>query len=307
MKKIYLLVASLSVGVVMSQTGKVGINTENPNATLDVVGVPTNTQSLDGIIAPRATGEQLRAKTYTGNQTGALVYVTVADPSPAGQTIDVTASGYYYFDGNKWVRVVNPGSSPVDWHVDGNNGTVAGKNFVGTRDDVALMFKVNMVNSGFISQFKDNKTTPSGANVSLGFESLPSAPTIPFTSPNTGDIRQNVALGWQALGTSASKVTGPLVQNIAIGDRTLKSLQKGGTNIAIGNKAMQNAIEGNSNIAIGVNALHSLSATDNWGNIALGYRVAENMTGGRDNVFLKNFTAIDNQGDNFASGNNIFL
>lgn len=308
MKKIYLLVASLSVGVVMSQTGKVGINTENPNATLDVVGVSTNTQSLDGIIAPRATGEQLRAKTYTGNQTGALVYVTVADPSPAGQTIDVTASGYYYFDGNKWVRVVNPGSSPVDWHVDGNNGTVAGKNFVGTRDDVALMFKVNMVNSGFISQFKDNKTTPSGANVSLGFESLPSAPTIPFTSPNTGDIRQNVALGWQALGTSASKVTGPLVQNIAIGDRTLKSLQKGGTNIAIGNKAMQNAIEGNSNIAIGVNALHSLSATDNWGNIALGYRVAENMTGGRDNVFLKNFTAIDNQGDNFASGNNnIFI
>ncbi|MDY3381498.1 hypothetical protein PG587_10080 [Riemerella anatipestifer] len=50
------MVASLSVGVVMSQTGKVGINTENPNATLDVVGVPTNTQSLDGIIAPRATG-----------------------------------------------------------------------------------------------------------------------------------------------------------------------------------------------------------------------------------------------------------
>ncbi|MDY3344298.1 hypothetical protein PG326_03410 [Riemerella anatipestifer] len=302
MKKIYLLVASLSVGVVMSQTGKVGINTENPNATLDVVGVPTNTQSLDGIIAPRATGEQLRAKTYTGNQTGALVYVTVADPSPAGQTIDVTASGYYYFDGNKWVRVVNPGSSPVDWHVDGNNGTVAGKNFVGTRDDVALMFKVNMVNSGFISQFKDNKTTPSGANVSLGFESLPSAPTIPFTSPNTGDIRQNVALGWQALG--ATTVTGPLIQNIAVGDRTLKSLQQGGTNIAIGNKAMQNATVGNSNIAIGVNALHSLSAADNWGNIALGYRVAENMTGGRDNVFLKNFTAINNQGDNFKSGNN---
>ncbi|PST45063.1 hypothetical protein CYV15_00715 [Riemerella anatipestifer] len=306
MKKVYLLVASLSMGMALSQTGNVGINTENPNATLDVVGAPTNAQSLDGIIAPRLTGEQLRAKTYTSNQTGALVYVTLADPNPAGQTIDVTASGYYYFDGaasvNKWVRVVNPGSSPVDWHVDGNNGTVAGKNFVGTRDDVALMFKVNMVNSGFISQFKDNTTTPSGANVSLGYESLPLVPTVPATSPATGAIRQNVALGWQALGTTT--VTGPLIQNIAVGDRTLKSLQQGGTNIAIGNKAMQNATTGNSNIAIGVNALHSLSATDNWGNIALGYRVAENMTGGRDNVFLKNFTAINNQGDNFKSGNN---
>ncbi len=287
MKKVYLLVASLSMGMALSQTGNVGINTENPNATLDVVGAPTNAQSLDGIIAPRLTGEQLRAKTYTSNQTGALVYVTLADPNPAGQTIDVTASGYYYFDGaasvNKWVRVVNPGSSPVDWHVDGNNGTVAGKNFVGTRDDVALMFKVNMVNSGFISQFKDNTTTPSGANVSLGYESLPLVPTVPATSPATGAIRQNVALGWQALGTTT--VTGPLIQNIAVGDRTLRSLQQGGTNIAIGNKAMQNATVGNSNIAIGVNALHSLSAADNWGNIALGYRVAENMTGGRDNVF----------------------
>ncbi|OBP39650.1 hypothetical protein [Riemerella anatipestifer] len=310
MKKVYLLVASLSMGMALSQTGNVGINTENPNATLDVVGAPTNAQSLDGIIAPRLTGEQLRAKTYTSNQTGALVYVTLADPNPAGQTIDVTASGYYYFDGaasvNKWVRVVNPGSSPVDWHVDGNNGTVAGKNFVGTRDDVALMFKVNMVNSGFISQFKDNTTTPSGANVSLGYESLPLVPTVPATSPATGAIRQNVALDWQALGTTT--VTGPLIQNIAVGDRTLRSLQQGGTNIAIGNKAMQNATVGNSNIAIGVNALHSLSAADNWGNIALGYRVAENMTGGRDNVFLKNFTAINNQGDNFKSGsNNIFI
>ncbi|MCU7571633.1 hypothetical protein N4241_11020, partial [Riemerella anatipestifer] len=130
MKKVYLLVASLSMGMALSQTGNVGINTENPNATLDVVGAPTNAQSLDGIIAPRLTGEQLRAKTYTSNQTGALVYVTLADPNPAGQTIDVTASGYYYFDGaacvNNWLRVFNPGSSPVDWHVDGNNGTVAG-------------------------------------------------------------------------------------------------------------------------------------------------------------------------------------
>ncbi|WP_250206619.1 hypothetical protein [Riemerella anatipestifer] len=157
-------------------------------------------------------------------------------------------------------------------------------------------------------QVKDNATTPSGANVSLGYESLPSAPTVPTASPATGDIRQNVALGWQALGTSASKVTGSLIQNVAVGDRALKSLQKGGTNIAIGNKAMQNATAGNSNIAIGVNALHSLSAADNWGNIALGYRVAENMTGGRDNIFLKNFTAINNQGDNFKSGsNNVFI
>ncbi|MDO5616913.1 MAG: hypothetical protein Q4G16_12025 [Cruoricaptor ignavus] len=306
MKKLFFASAMLTFAFASAQN--VGINTATPKATLDVVGKPADANQLDGIIAPRITGEQLRAKTYTNDQSGALVYVTVADPNPAGQTIDVTATGYYYFDGsatvNKWIRVITPTGNPVDWHVDGNNGTVAANNFVGTRDNVALMFRVNMVRSGFISQFTDNTATPGGANVSLGYEAMPLAPTIPSVS-STGAFRQNVALGWKALGTT--NVTGAIVQNVAIGDRTLAALQTGGTNIAIGNKAMQNATTGNSNIAIGVNALMSVSDTNNWGNVALGYRVAENMTAGRNNFFLKNYTAT-NAGDNFVSGNgNIFI
>lgn len=86
--------------IVFSQ---VGIDTETPQATLDVVGAPADITKLDGIIAPRISGEQLRAKTYTTAQQGALVYVTEADTSPAGQTIDVTTEGYYYFNGTKWV------------------------------------------------------------------------------------------------------------------------------------------------------------------------------------------------------------
>lgn len=82
---------------------QVGIGTPTPQATLDVTGMPTNTTKLDGIIAPRLTGVQLRGKTYTTAQTGALVYVTAADTAPANQTIDVTATGYYYFNGTKWV------------------------------------------------------------------------------------------------------------------------------------------------------------------------------------------------------------
>ncbi len=82
---------------------QVGIQTENPQATLDVAGTPTDITKLDGIIAPRIEGAQLRAKTYTTDQTGALIYVTLPDTSPAGQTIDVTVAGYYYFNGTKWV------------------------------------------------------------------------------------------------------------------------------------------------------------------------------------------------------------
>lgn len=83
---------------------QVGINTNQGQATLDVVGFPSNASKLDGIIAPRLTGAQLRAKSYTSAQSGAMVYVTAADSNPAGQTVNVNAPGYYYFDGAVWLR-----------------------------------------------------------------------------------------------------------------------------------------------------------------------------------------------------------
>lgn len=95
----------LFIGLLCSTivSAQVGINSENPKSTLDVVGRPLDINSLDGITAPRLTGDELRAKTYTGEQRGALVFVTVADSAPLGQTIDVIAAGYYYFNGSKWV------------------------------------------------------------------------------------------------------------------------------------------------------------------------------------------------------------
>jgi len=107
---------------------QVGINTSNPQATLDVNGKPTDNTALDGIIAPRITGDQLRAKTYTAAQTGAMVYVSTADTAPAGQTIDVTTAGYYYFNGTKWVTY-NSGSVTEQDGIIGNevvNSTING-------------------------------------------------------------------------------------------------------------------------------------------------------------------------------------
>lgn len=88
---------------------QIGINNENPSATLDITGNPADPAKFDGIIAPRITGTQLRAKNYTTSQNGAVVFVTQEDTSPAGQTVDVTASGYYYFDGSsgKWIKLLS--------------------------------------------------------------------------------------------------------------------------------------------------------------------------------------------------------
>lgn len=95
MKNNILLISLLTSATLFSQ---VGINTETPKATLDVVGFPADTSKLDGVIAPRITGNLLRLKTYTAAQNGAIVYVTAADSSPAGQTINVKSIGYYFFD-----------------------------------------------------------------------------------------------------------------------------------------------------------------------------------------------------------------
>jgi hypothetical protein len=74
MKKQTLLLATLlSSAFTFAQ---VGVNIQTPHATLDVTGKPADASSLDGVIAPRMTGAELRAKTYTATQTGALIYVT---------------------------------------------------------------------------------------------------------------------------------------------------------------------------------------------------------------------------------------
>ncbi|GAA5100689.1 hypothetical protein GCM10023210_39450 [Chryseobacterium ginsengisoli] len=143
----------LSVLTFLSVMGsaQVGINTNLGQATLDVVGFPSSTNKLDGIIAPRLTGDQLRAKNYTAAQTGAMVYITTSDTAPAGQTINVTSSGYYYFDGTVWMQTTQPQSS--DWKIVGNSGTTAttsalgatisSGNFLGTTDNQNLVLSTN--------------------------------------------------------------------------------------------------------------------------------------------------------------------
>ena len=95
--------AALLFAASLTTFAQVGIGTQNPAASLDIVGDPTNSAAMDGVIYPQLTGNQLRTKAYTPTQMGAMVYVTAADTAPAGQTINVTTTGYYAFDGTVWI------------------------------------------------------------------------------------------------------------------------------------------------------------------------------------------------------------
>lgn len=112
MKRLFILASALLSTTFFAQLtpsfGFIGINTQAPKATLDIQGAPDNTTRMDGLIAPRLTGNQLDAKTYTTEQTGAIVYVTAAPTTHNNtQTASVNNPDYYFFDGTKWNKVLN--------------------------------------------------------------------------------------------------------------------------------------------------------------------------------------------------------
>lgn len=162
MKKSLILVGMLSIGYAHAQQGNVGINTEVPKATLEVAGQPTNANILDGIIAPRLTGDQLNAKTYTTDQTGALVYVTEAATmaNQVEQTINVKKVGYYYFDGNVWQTFT--GNNVISRS--GLEAYSGGYKFVGSKG-----FFTNSIDMNILPYNRYDSYNGVGNNIILGF------------------------------------------------------------------------------------------------------------------------------------------
>lgn len=133
MKKTVLLFGVLISTMYFAQNGgRVGINTPNPKATLDVAASAADLTRTDGFIAPRLTGEELKLKDalYTTEQTGAIVYAIAAANPTTAKTINVTEAGYFYFDGTVWVKI-NDGNTPMaktePWYVE-NTSTQATAN-----------------------------------------------------------------------------------------------------------------------------------------------------------------------------------
>ena len=101
-KKIFLsLILSAVMCVPMSLNAQVTIGSgDAPRATLDVRAAEG---IHPGIIVPNVDLALLNATVYTPDQTGAVVYVySIVGSAPAGQTVNVTEVGFYYFDGAVW-------------------------------------------------------------------------------------------------------------------------------------------------------------------------------------------------------------
>lgn len=95
--------------VLSAQTANVGINTKTPQSTLDVRPSDPSGNTNEGIQAPRLTKTRLAA--VAAPLEGTMVYVVAEGGSFSSYVgsnpavSDVTAVGYYYFDGMKWMQM----------------------------------------------------------------------------------------------------------------------------------------------------------------------------------------------------------
>jgi len=105
------------------------------NVSINATGAPPATSAMldvvsttGGLLIPRMTEVQRNAIVVPA--TSLMIYQTDAAP------------GYYYWDGTQWLRLFS-GSSAGGWDLMGNIGTVAATNFLGTTDNISLVFRTN--------------------------------------------------------------------------------------------------------------------------------------------------------------------
>lgn len=149
MKKALFSAFLLSAVAVNAQIGKVGVNTNNPKATLDIQPSPANALSTattnEGVLIPKLS--KTRVANIATPEDATMIYVsdvTYTGTNPA--VADITSKGFYYYDADpvmpinsKWKKLnVNAGGTNL-YNTDGtltDNRTVNmnGKNlsFTGT-------------------------------------------------------------------------------------------------------------------------------------------------------------------------------
>ena len=142
---------ALLVGVVgyaqsTDYTSKVGINNDQPKATLDIKAKTTDGSKLEGILIPRLSrlAAQRMGDAVQKPETSTLIYIHDAtNGTKATSTVDVDQVGYYYFNDTKWVRLAT---------ATGNVRYTAG---VGMQD----IGSDNVIKSEFVDKITENGKT----------------------------------------------------------------------------------------------------------------------------------------------------
>ncbi|WP_294222782.1 hypothetical protein [uncultured Chryseobacterium sp.] len=163
---------------------QVGINNNTPKATLEVTAKNTNGTTPEGMIAPRLTGDQIKSgdSSYGTDQRGTLIYATAAVTTSSTKTANITAPGYYYFDGSIWQRIINNNTQNI---LGADNGLTVGTLGTGNVGLGGTLGKATEVNTN------GNSMSFSGSgNFGLGTSS-PSG-RLTMHNDNQGDTKDDL-------------------------------------------------------------------------------------------------------------------
>jgi uncharacterized protein (TIGR02145 family) len=290
MKKIVdLLAVAVFPLAVAAQNIGIGTTTPSPSAVLELQA------SNKGVLIPRLTTAQLNAIAAPAN--GLLLYNT-------------DSAAFTYRTDNSWLYLKGTASTAtpgnISWGITGNAGINAATHFIGTTNDVDLVFKRGGVRAGIIN--KDllntswglgslNPVTTGKENTSIGFQALRDN-TNGYENTATGvnallkntEGYQNTAYG---SGSLIYSTTG--FRNTALSTYALFNNTEGYDNTATGYAALQANQTGAGNTAIGSKALSQTKGSNNTG---IGYFAGADNVDGSFNVFLGNGAGRYEQGGN---------
>lgn len=272
----------------MASMAQVGIGTSVPAATLDVTAANLTGTTVDGLLIPRVS--RLRAQTMTGTPTSTVLYVNdISNGTATGTTVNVTAVGFYFFNGTVWERL---GSGATNaWNVTGNSGLSGTTNFLGTTDNIDLAFRRNNAAAGKIGA----TSTGFGVNaLNAGVATNNAAFGTNALALSTG--ADNVAFG---NGTLAVNTAG--IQNTGIGNAALAA-NTGSASTAAGFQALNANTSGSNGTAVGFQALARNTTASN--NTGIGFQALTNNTIGTANtaVGFQSGTALSNGNRNTSVG-----
>lgn len=293
-----------------------GVGVQNFSASIEDIAGLTNKIWLTAIEYPvKVNANAINTVTifwYTPIACANIVNGIDGDPFGSYRTLIVKAP-----HGQGTVNAINSPSLPQTdyWLTNGNLGTNALTNYIGTNDATDLAFRVNGQRSGLINQNYYN--TSFGYQAALGNTSGTNNTAIGHKSQIGGTGGQyNTSLGALSLYTNTVGERNTAVgasalyanradDNTGVGFYSLADNTTGYNNTAVGSNSMAVNTIGHSNTALGNLAITSNIAGEY--NIAAGHRALTYNTDGGRNIAIGAFAlreqAYSNSGTNYDTYN----
>ncbi|MCM0667684.1 tail fiber domain-containing protein [Flavobacterium tyrosinilyticum] len=308
MKKIICMLVLIQSGIMMAQT-KTVVTPYGEKVTF----YPSAPGTADNGLTITSGNIQLGGTLIKPSVLTTTAANTLAIP---GLQAGAKADEIVTMDANGVLRKIKNNS----WDINGNAGTTAGTNFIGTTDSQDLVFKRSGSESGRIGINSTSFGYSAAWNnkgqhtVGIGMSAL---------SGNTGDYvvaignnvlkknsgTNNVGIGNDVLSenttgganlgvgtqTLSNNTTGDF--NVGLGTQVLVLNTIGRNNVGVGVYALNLNVSGNDNIAIGQALTHSAVSNRN---IVMGNSSLQNLTSGNDNIVFG-----DSAGFSFGNGEGI--